>query len=187
MSNGHDAKPPKQDLFPNLKHAKISGTFPPMTLDRMLHTSPRLQTLQIAADTSEHVHLPREWPAWSSSLSCFINRSRGVDAFNSLKRLDFAVHLNSNPNITPSLLLAFIEQVIPHLEDLTLSLTTEAPYTDELHIAEVLESNPCQYLSTLHLKGKISLDATKTKKIGDRYPKLRIIMDTHDTVLPAKA
>ena len=107
MSNGHESKPPLHDLFPNLKHAKISGIFPASTLDRMLHTSKHLRSLHITAGTSEYIDAPGEWPAWSTSLTPFLDRSICYGKFLSLRTLNFEAHQWSKSNITMDCLGGF--------------------------------------------------------------------------------
>jgi hypothetical protein len=187
MFNGHGAKPPPQRLFPNLKHATVSGTFPPMALDRLLHASTRLQSLHIAGGTSEHIHLPQQRPAWTSSLSPFITRSIRIDAFKTLKNLSFeSHHSNKTTTISSSSLFKFLKHVIPHLEELTLCVTADTCVPDDeicnaQEVFQVVERGQC--LRSLCLKGKIAMDSEEVvKQIGSRFPKLKVqtIVDTHE-------
>jgi len=175
MSNGHESKPPLTPLFPNLKHAKISGTFPESTLDRMLHTSKHLRSLHITAGTSEYIDAPGEWPSWSSSLTPFLDRSIYYGKFSSLRMLNFEAHQCSKPNITVDCLGAFLKHVTPHLEELTLSITSKRVDTDcwnEWDIDDTLCAERREELVSLCLKGKVNVSPQRARELKRTFPKL---------------
>jgi len=176
MSNGHESRPPQHNLFPNLKHAKISGTFPDSTLDRMLHTSKQLRSLHITAGTSEYIDAPGEWPSWSSSLTPFLNRSIYYGKFTSLRSLIFEAHQCSKPNITVDCFGEFLKYVTPHLEELTLSITSQRVDMDcwtEWDVGDTLcSAEQREELVSLCLKGKVNLSPLRARELKRTFPKL---------------